>query len=255
MRTSIIKKIILTLSITAIWLIIWQIIYVLVGNPLFVESPKNVFLRMVQLIQEIEFWKTVFLSVISILQGFVLGIIFGTLMAFVSINEFFNSLFSPLKIIIRATPIASIIMLMWIWLERAYIPVFVAFLMVTPILWGNVSTGIKSVKKEHIELAKVYKFSRIKKFKYIYVPTVLPYFATAVCTSSGLVWKAGIAAEVLCQPPKTIGANLFYAKGSFEYLDVFVWTAVIIIISILLEVSIKKILKKLEKRFKFAGLT
>ncbi len=254
MRTSIIKKIILTIIITAIWLAIWQGIYFLVDNPLFVESPKNVFLRLVELAGQGVFWKTVIYSVTNILQGFALGILFGVLMAFISINEFFNSFFAPVKVIIRATPVASFIMLMWIWLERAYIPVFVSFLMVTPIIWGNVSTGIKSVKKEHKELAKVYNFSALKKLKYIYFPTVLPYFATAVCTCSGLVWKAGIAAEVLCQPKGTIGANLFEAKGYLEYLDVFVWTVVVIIISLLLEFAIKTILKKLEKRFKIAGL-
>ena len=101
----------------------------------------------------------------------------------------------------------------------------------------------------------MYKFSRMKKLKNIYLPSVMPYFATSVCTSSGLVWKAGIAAEVLCQPQGTIGAYLFEAKGFLETLDVFVWTGVVIIISILLEMLIKFVLKKLENRFKFVGLT
>lgn len=255
MRTSIIKKILLSILITAIWIGIWQCIYVFVDNPLFVESPYNVFMRFLQLVVKIEFWKTVFLSVSNILIGFVAGILFGTLMAFISINDFLDKLFAPLKIIIRATPVASFIMLTWIWLKRSDIPVFISFLMVTPIVWGNVSTGIKNIKKEHIELAYVYKFSRMKKLKNIYLPSVMPYFATSVCTSSGLVWKAGIAAEVLCQPQGTIGAYLFEAKGFLETLDVFVWTGVVIIISILLEMLIKFVLKKLENRFKFVGLT
>ncbi len=255
MKTSIIKKILLTILITAIWIGIWQCIYILVGNPLFVESPYHLFVRFLELVQQLDFWKTVFLSVSNILVGFVAGVLFGTIIAFVSINDFLDKLFSPLKIIIRATPVASFIMLTWIWLKRSDIPVFISFLMVTPIVWGNVSTGIKNIKKEHKELAYVYKFSKIKKLKSIYLPSVMPYFATSVCTSSGLVWKAGIAAEVLCQPQGTIGANLFEAKGFLETLDVFVWTAVVIIISIILEMIIKMVLKKLENRFKFAGLT
>lgn len=227
----------------------------LVDNPLFVESPYNVFARFVKIVVKVDFWKTVFFSVISILKGFILGIVFGTFMAFVSINDFLDKFFSPIKVIIRATPVASFIMLTWIWLKRADIPSFISFLMVTPIIWGNVSTGIKSIKKEYKELAYVYKFSTLKKFRVIYFPSVLPYFATAVCTSSGLVWKAGIAAEVLCQPQNTIGAKLFEAKGLVETLDVFVWTGVVIIISIILEFIIKTVLKKLEKRFKFVGLT
>lgn len=255
MKISIIKKIFLAILITAIWIAVWQGIYFFVDNPLFVESPYNVLLRFLELAVRLDFWKTVLLSVSNILVGFVLGVLFGTVMAFVSINVFLDKLFSPLKIIIRATPVASFIMLTWIWLKRSDIPIFISFLMVTPIVWGNVSTGIKNIKKEFIELAYVYKFSRVKKIKSIYLPSVMPYFATSVCTSSGLVWKAGIAAEVLCQPQGTIGANLFEAKGYLETLDVFVWTGVVITISIILEMLIKMVLKKLENRFKFVGLT
>lgn len=255
MKTSTIKKIFFAILITAIWVSVWQGIYVFVDNPLFVESPYNVAVRFLELASQFVFWKTVFLSVSNILVGFILGVLFGTVMAFISINNFFDKLLAPLKIIIRATPVASFIMLTWIWLKRSDIPIFISFLMVTPIVWGNVSTGIKNIKKEYIELAYVYKFSKIKKLKSIYLPSVLPYFATSVCTSSGLVWKAGIAAEVLCQPQGTIGANLFEAKGFLETLDVFVWTGVVIIISIILEMLIKMALKKLERRFKFVGLT
>lgn len=255
MRTSIIKKFFSIILITAIWIFIWQGIYLIVDDELFVSSPLSVFLRIIELSQTLIFWKTVFSSVVNILIGFLLGIIMGALMAFVSAIDFFDNLFEPIKLIIRATPVASFIMLTWIWLQRAQIPVFISFLMVVPIVWGNVSTGIKNIGKEYKELAKVYKLSWGKKLKFIYFPGVLPYFATAVCTSSGLVWKAGIAAEVLCQPPGTIGASLFNAKSVLETLDIFAWTAVVIIISLLLETSIKYILKYLERRFKFAGLT
>ena len=127
--------------------------------------------------------------------------------------------------------------------------------MVIPVVWGNVSTGIKNIGNDYKELAKVYKINKIKQLKFIYLPGVLPYFTSAVCTCAGLVWKAGIAAEVLCQPKNSIGTNLFYAKSILETLDVFAWTTVVIIISLLLEILIKTVLKKLEKKFLFAGLT
>ena len=70
----------------------------------------------------------------------------------------------------------------------------------------------------------------------------MPYFTSALFTCSGLVWKAGIAAEVLCQPQMSIGAKLFDAKSMLETVDVFVWTTVIIIISLLLEKAVKLLL-------------
>ncbi len=255
MKISTIKKIITPIIIALIWLLIWQVIYMFVNDPLFVSAPVDVFKRIFELAKTSVFWKDVYLSVYRILLGFVFGVFIGLLMAFVSSLNFAEKLFSPLKVIIRATPIASFIMLAWIWLQRDMIPVFVSSLMVIPVVWGNVSTGIKNIDKDFKELAKVYKIKKTTQLKSIYLPGVLPYFTTALCTCAGLVWKAGVAAEVLCQPKNSIGTNLFYAKSILETVDVFAWTTVVIIISLALEILIKFILKKLEKKFSFAGLT
>lgn len=260
MKTSIIKnkllkKIVTTIIVTAIWLTIWQCVYALVNNPLFVSAPLDVFERIFELAKTKMFWIDVSLSIGRIILGFVFGVVIGLFMAFVSSINITEKLFSPIKLIVRATPIASFIMLAWIWLERDMIPVFISALMVIPVVWGNVSTGIKNIGKEYKELAIVYKIGKIKQLKFIYLPGILPYFTTALCTCTGLVWKAGVAAEVLCQPKHSIGTNLFYAKTVLETLDVFAWTVVVIIISLTLELLIKFVLKKLEKKFLFAGLT
>ncbi len=255
MKISTIKKIITPIIIALIWFVIWQGIYILINNPLFVSAPIDVFKRIFELAQTSVFWKDVCLSVYRILVGFLFGVLIGLFMSFASSINITEKLLSPLKVIIRATPIASFIMLAWIWLERDMIPVIISSLMVIPVVWGNVSTGIKNIDKDYKELAKVYKIKKLTQLKSIYIPGVLPYFTTALCTCAGLVWKAGIAAEVLCQPKNSIGTNLFYAKSILETLDVFAWTTVVIIISLALEIVIKFILKKLEIKFSFAGLS
>jgi len=59
-------------------------------------------------------------------------------------------------------------------------------------------------------------------------------------TSFGLAWKAGIAAEVLCTPKASIGKQLYDAKMYLESSDMLAWTAVVIIISIILEKGVIK---------------
>lgn len=78
----------------------------------------------------------------------------------------------------------------------------------------------------------------------------MPYFTSALFTCSGLVWKAGIAAEVLCQPQTSIGTQLFNAKSTLETVDLFAWTTVIIIISLLLEKAVKVLLSMFNKSLK-----
>ncbi|MBR2860320.1 MAG: ABC transporter permease subunit [Clostridia bacterium] len=260
MRISIIKneglkKTLITVLVAIFWIAVWQGIYLLVSDDLIIASPMAVLNRIFVLGATKDFWLAVLYSVLRILLGFISGVVFGVLMASLCASRLLNQLFAPIILLIRATPVASFIMLTWLWLKRDSIPVFVSFLMVVPIVWGNVATGIKGVGKEYKDFAKMYKITGMKKIKYLFIPSVLPHFASAVFTSAGLVWKAGVAAEVLCQPKISIGSNLFDARSFLDTLDVFVWTAVIIIISLILEKIIKTLLKQIEKKFAIAGLT
>jgi NitT/TauT family transport system permease protein len=50
-----------------------------------------------------------------------------------------------------------------------------------------------------------------------------------------LAWKAGITAEVLSNPAFSIGGRIYDAKVYLETTDLFVWTAVLVLISVGLE--------------------
>ena len=61
----------------------------------------------------------------------------------------------------------------------------------------------------------------------------------------GLAWKAGIAAEVMVSPASGIGAELYNAKIYLESADLFAWTAVIVIISMILEKLLVRLVRRL----------
>ena len=67
----------------------------------------------------------------------------------------------------------------------------------------------------------------------------MPYFSAGCTTSLGLAWKAGIAAEVLSLPVSSIGRELYDSKIYIETADLFAWTLVVILMSMLLEVVLK----------------
>jgi NitT/TauT family transport system permease protein len=108
---------------------------------------------------------------------------------------------------------------------------------------------MKSVDVGLLEVCNVYNIPRKKMIKSLYVPTVTPYFTSALLSSIGLGWKAGIAAEVLCTPVRSIGKAIFESKIYFEYVDLFAWTAAVIVLSLIFEVLLTKLLKKLLSKY------
>ena len=59
----------------------------------------------------------------------------------------------------------------------------------------------------------------------------------------GLAWKAGIAAEVLGVPKMAIGTEIYQSKIYLETVDLFAWTVVVVLMSMLIEAVFKRIVQ------------
>jgi len=240
-----------TFAVLAFWVIVWFLIALKVDKQVLVASPSDVFSRLIELMQTKEYYLTVLLSVLRILSGFFVAVLAGTLLGILTAKiKIADEMISPLLSIVKATPVASFIILALVWLDKQSIPSFISFLMVLPIMHGNVSAGIKNTPRELIEMASVYSFSPKHKLTKLYLPSILPFFTAGFKTSLGLAWKAGVAAEVLSFPKNSIGKELYEAKTYLETVDVFVWTLTIIIISLILEKALMHTVEKITDKKK-----
>lgn len=218
------------------WLGVWWGASALVGKEVLLPAPDVVFVRLLTLLGEGSFWLATLGSILRIALGFALAVAVGCAIALLTwSSDFFHALFSPILSIIKATPVASFIVLALVWLTKARIPAFIAFLMVLPVIWGNVSAGLRSADVRLVEMARVYRFSRRATFAAVYLPAALPHFRSACATGAGLAWKAGIAAEVLARTAGSMGAAIYDAKINLETVDLFAWTAMLILLSVLFE--------------------
>ena len=210
----------------AFWLAIWCLAAACVDQPLLVPSPIAVLRRLGELAAAPLFWRSTLVSLLRIFCGALAGTILGTLCA----------------VLVRATPVASFIILVLLWVSTGKVPGVISALMVLPVVWESVSAGIRSADPQLLELARSYQFSRRKQMRYVYLPAVRPHFAAGVCTAIGLAWKSGVAAEVLCLPKAAIGTQVYYSKIYLETPSLFAWTAVVIVLSMLLERIVHRLL-------------
>ncbi|MCD8036985.1 MAG: ABC transporter permease subunit [Clostridiales bacterium] len=199
-------------------------------------SPLDTIMTIGRFLTEASFYKTIGCTFLRIAAGFFLGTAAGVILG--GLTGFFKplcALFKSIIDIVRAAPVASFIILALIWFKTGRVPVFIAFLTVVPIIWSNVTEGIASVDVKILEMAEVYNFTPSQKLKKIYVPAVMPYFRSAAVTGAGFAFKSGVAAEVIGSPAFSIGRELYEAKVYLETAELFAWTAVIIILSVVFE--------------------
>ena len=224
----------------AFWLLVWQVGSMVLDRTmqvnLLLPSPVTALLRLGELALTAAFWHSVGQSFLRIIGGFLLSCLTASLLAVPASRwNRVRELMGPLVATVKAVPVASFIILALFWLNSRSLALFISFLMVFPPVYLNVLEGISQTDKKLLEMARVFRVPLWRRIRGIYLPAVMPYFRTAVSLGLGLCWKAGVAAEVIGLPTGSVGEQLYNAKVYFMTGDLFAWTAVIVVVSVLFE--------------------
>ncbi len=230
------KKLLNHLAVALFWLLVWEALARLVGEELLLPSPRTVAQALGRLAVTAAFWRTVGSSLLRIALGYGAAVVLGTVLAVLTSRfSLLRAVCSPLLHLMRTVPVASFIILAYLWIQLQLLPGFIAGLMVLPLVWLNVSSGIEQTDRRLLEMARVYRLGHVGVLRHIWAPSVKPYFRAACVTGLGFAWKSGIAAEVICSPRMAIGAELKTAKVYLETPEVFAWTVTVVMLSVLLE--------------------
>ena len=243
------KKRILTLGAIVFWLVLWQAAAMMLGKSLLLSSPVEVVERLFELVPDKNFVSGVLFTTGRIMLGFLLGTLTGVLFALLAGKfVFFERLFAPLITAVKAVPVASFTILARIWISSANLSVLITFLISVPVVYSNVFEGIRSFDPKLTVMADVFHIPPFKRFVGIYLSQIMPFFRSAIRLSIGLCWKSGVAAEVIGTPKGSIGEKLYSSKVYLETADLFAWTLVVIILSLITEKLILLIIDLIARR-------
>ena len=213
------------------------------GKSLLIPAPPEVVRRLAELIVTSAFWRYTGLSLLRITLGLVIGIAAGILIAVLtSRSELLRALLSPAVRVVRATPVASFIILVLLWVANGRVPAVISALVVLPIVWESTTAGLAGVDKSLLEFSRAYRLTRLDTLRHVVLPALLPHLSAAVCTAIGLAWKSGIAAEVLCLPRAGIGTQVYFSKLYLDTPALFAWTIVVVLLSMTVERLARRLL-------------
>lgn len=245
------NKFLIGSAVTLFWVTVWWLLSGSINQEILLPSPMTVAHTLWTLWRTELFWRSVTLSLLRILGGFAAAVAVGSLLAVVTTHSrALGALLSPILHIVQAAPVASFIILAYVWIEAQLLPAFIAFLMVVPLVWRNMCVGIANTDGKLIEMARVFRLSRRQIWQVIRLPSLRPYFTAACTTGLGFAWKAGVAAEVICTPENSIGKQLYSAKAYLETPEVFAWTVTVVVLSVILE----QVFVRLVRRKKEVGV-
>ena len=234
--------------IALVWLAVWQALSMAVGSALVLPSPYETLRALMRLSGSAAFWQASGGSLFRIVAGYVAAVVAGAVLAALTSRlPFARDLLRPLRSVVKATPVASFILLVELWLKGNALPSFIAFLMVLPMVWANVEEAILAVDQKLLEMARLFRFGAWKTLRLVYLPSVMPALLAACGTGIGFAWKAGVAAEVIARTAGSIGNGLIESRNYLETADMFAWTAAVILLSVLLERGLMALLKRIRR--------
>ncbi len=238
-----IKRIFKIVLIIAFWAGVWQIASMVINKPLYMPSPAETFSTLWTLLSKSEFWLSIAFTFYRVVFGLAISFAAGIILAYLSSRcRFLESLLGPAVAAAKSVPVVSIIVLALVWFNSSFVPVFSCVLLCFPIFYTNTLSGIKSIDKELLEMAAVFKVRHKRVIAGISIPSVLPNVYSALSICLGFSWKSVVAAEALSVPDYSMGFSLLNTKNYLDTPALFAWTITIIVISIIVEKVLKRIL-------------
>jgi len=153
-------------------------------------------------------------SLVRVLIGFsagsIAGLLVGTIMGW---NNVVNKALNPIVSLIFPIPALGWLPLLMLWLGIGEaLPIAIIFICsFFPILY-NTATGIRTVDKNYIRVARTLGASDIKILTTVVMPLALPNIFTGLRLEAGMAWRVIIAAEMVAIPTG-IGALMMKAES------------------------------------------
>ena len=214
------------------WLLVWQLVSMAVGQAVLLASPLATLARLFALAGTGEFWRSALFTLAHILAGYLLAAIAGILLAVLASRfRLVGELLSPLLAAMRSVPVASFVIAALIWVPSRRLSILISLVIVLPLVYAGTLDGLRQIDPQLMEMARVFRMSRLNRLRAVELPAALPSVASALSVAIGMAWKSGVAAEVIGIPGGSIGEKLYKAKVYLATPDLFAWTLTIVLLS------------------------
>lgn len=199
--------------------------------PMVVPPIPSVASQLVKIIANEEFVFIVGVTLMRLVAGLLIGIVIGAVLGLLfGFSEIIKDIMSPLINIMQAVPPVCWVVLALVWFGFNGKPcVFIVATATIPTVAINLSNGVHNIDQKLLEMAKLYGFSKAKTLRHIILPSVRPYFLSALEIVIGGSWKLVVMGEVLTTS-SGIGGEITTARLNLEPDTIIAWAFLLVVL-------------------------
>ena len=245
MKNSIAKKFYFSLGILVIF-IIWIIGEAIIDNNYVIPTIQDTFKALIDLFTKVHTYKVLGYTLLRLVLSISVCFILGMFMAILAYNfERFKWLIKPIITLFKTLPIAVVIILLLIILNKELAPYYIVGVVVLPVVYEAILIGLENINKDILDEVKLSTGITPKVISNVHLPIIFPSILTAIIQSVGLGLKVLVMAEYISQPNYSIGNEFVYYKDiamEMEYL--YAWSIILILFVLSVEIIISYISRR-----------
>ena len=207
---------------------VWQLAS-LCFSPLVLPPVPQVAGTLAWLIREPDFWPTVGTTLLRLTLGLGIGIAVGSILGLLfGLCPKLEDVGAPFIHVLQSVPPVCWVVLALVWFGFNGWPcVFIVAASTIPTVVINLSHGVRGVDPELLEMARLYRFSRRKVLLHVTLPSIRPYFLSALEIVVGGGWKLAVMGEVLTTN-SGIGGAITTARLNIQPDAIIAWAFLLV---------------------------
>ncbi len=222
--------------IWSLYFALWQIIAMVVNQAVILPSFSDVFMRLIKHLSQSILYINLFYTLSRVILGTLIAFVFSLSFAIFSYDfKWIKQALNPLILISKTIPNITYILLVLIWFSRELSVLFVTILILFPVLYNQISISLVEINPELLELLKLYPETYYYRLIKVILPLIKVSLYEGIKGALSLGFKVGVMAEILGQVQPGLGYLMHIARMNFETVDLFAYTAIMIIVVILIE--------------------
>ncbi len=235
----------------------WELIARVMDMSLVLPTFSAVFVSFIGLFARGTFYSSLFATVLRSIIGYIIGFAAGVMLGIIAGRyKAFAAALQPIVAFMRATPVAAITLLLYIWVGSNILPPIIGIMLIFPIIYQQVKTSVECIDPSVNDVLSEMGSGFLHSARTVYLPMVLPHTVSGISSTFGMNLKAVITAEVLASSVPSIGRQIYFANQNliYEVNTLFAWVLVAVLVSILFEALLRLLCGFLTKKISWLGV-
>ncbi len=168
-----------------------------------------------------QLWSATVITFTEAAAGFGLAILVGMVFAVVmSQAKLLERSLYPYAVMLQTVPIVAVapVIVLWFGYNQRSVIVVAFMIAVFPIL-NNTLLGLLSTDRNHVDLFRLHKASRLRQFVKLRLPSAIPHVFAGLRVSAGLAVIGAIVGEFIIGSGGSeggLGVKVIYAQGKLD---------------------------------------